>query len=138
MEIPFLSILVSVFLGVGGWVIGHSLNSKRDQANKRRDIRLERLLECYDSLAKDIAHRKLGAKQKIEFENALTELQLIGSVELITLASSFHVSDESYGSIVPILDVLRNEIRNELGLAASSEPFMWFRFEKEGRWNRPN
>ena len=127
------SIVVSIALAVGGWVSAHYFTSQRDQGNKRRDIRLERLLKCYDSLAKEIAHRKLGDQQKLDFENALIELQLIGTENLIELASTFNV-DDNHGSIVPILEMLRAEVRRELGLSKTKLPFMWFRFQTSERW----
>ena len=133
MDAPVISILVTIVLGVSGWIAGHSFNSKRDQANKRRDIRLERLLKCYDILAKETVHRSMGEKQKVSFENALSELQLIGTELLIELSSSFNVNEDS-GNVIPILELLRVEIRQELGLKQTKKPFMWFRFSKKGRW----
>jgi len=137
MDLPLISITVSIILAVLGWVSAHYLTSRRDQANKRRDIRLDRLLKCYDSLAKDIAHRQMGDKQKLDFENALTELQLIGTEKLIELAATFKVDNESYGSIIPILENLRAEIRTEIGLPETKQEFMWFRFSVKGRWSKP-
>lgn len=132
MDLPLISIAVSIILAVLGWVSAHYLTSRRDQANKRRDIRLDRLLKCYDALAKDIAHRNMGDKQKLEFENALTELQLIGTEKLIELASTFRVDDQTNGSILPIVETLRTEIRTEIGLPATNKDFMWFRFSVKG------
>jgi hypothetical protein len=124
----------AVLISLLGWWVVHHFNSKRDQSIKRRDIRLERLLDAYDAIAKEVANRKMTDDRRYALESALVELQVTGTPELVKLASDFGSSGKPY-DLVPLVVKLRSEIRSELGLEETSSDFKWFRLYPNDRWN---
>jgi uncharacterized protein YjaG (DUF416 family) len=45
-----LSLIVTATLAITGWYVLHRLSLNRDEANKRRDLRVQYLLEAYRKL----------------------------------------------------------------------------------------
>ena len=130
--LPDGSLIPAVFISLLGWWVVHRFNSKRDQSIKRRDIRLERLLKAYDVLAKEVANRKMTDDLRYALENALVELQVTGTPELVKMAADFGSGAPPY-DITPLVIKLRSEIRSELGLKETNSDFKWFRLDTDDR-----
>lgn len=45
-----LPLLITTFTAVAGWLVVHWMAAKRDQTNKRRDLRIQYLIEAYRKL----------------------------------------------------------------------------------------
>jgi hypothetical protein len=51
MNLPLLlPLIVTAALAIGGWYVVHRLSVNRDQQNKRRDLRIQYLIEAYRRL----------------------------------------------------------------------------------------
>lgn len=108
-------------------VLAHRLTSRRDQANRRSDLRIEYLMRAYRTIA-DTAHRDLDptAEHARAFEQGLADIQLLGSKAQAEMAVA--VAKQLAGSggadLDDLLLSLRDELRAELKLEAiSKHPF---------------
>jgi hypothetical protein len=63
-----------------GWFIVNWLSSKREFNNKRREVRIQYLIEAYRSIA-SAANRKEKTtdEQKLKIESAIEDIQLLGN-----------------------------------------------------------
>lgn len=114
-----LTILGGVVAAAIAAVLAHRLTSRRDQANRRSDLRIEYLLGAYRALA-DTAHRDLHptADHVRAFEHALADIQLLGSEEQAALAIrvGHQLAAESSADFDDLLLSLRDDLREELAL----------------------
>ncbi|HEX3041255.1 MAG TPA: hypothetical protein VHP56_04115 [Solirubrobacterales bacterium] len=118
------------FLGglvAGGLVaaLTHRFTSRRDQANRRSEMRIQFLLGAYRSLA-DVSNRGLqgGTSDARAFEKALDDIQLLGSRAQAEKAKEVAevMASEGGASTDDLLKTLRNDLRAELGLSALEDP----------------
>jgi hypothetical protein len=102
----------------------------RDQANKRRDLRIQYLLEAYRRL-ENAANRPDLASYARELESALTDVQLLGTERQVSVALDFAVSmaRDRTDALDPLVADLRSELRRELGLEPVPERIVVFRYE---------
>ncbi len=116
MEI-FLPLLGTALVAIAGWYVVHRLSVKRDQTNKRRDLRVQYLIEAYRRL-EFAGNRPLNEGVAQEFEKAVADIQLFGTPRQVELAKEFAVNFAAKGThpLDPLLNELRNELRKELGL----------------------
>jgi hypothetical protein len=116
-----VTILGSVCAAAIAAVLAHRLTSRRDQVNRRNDLRVEYLMRAYRTIA-DTAHRDLdptSATARI-FEQGLADIQLLGSKEQAEMAISVGKQLASAGGagLDALLLSLRDELRTELELEA--------------------
>ena len=119
MDFEYLKIVLSVIIAVIGWIIAHYFTSKRDVSNKKREIRLNYLIEVYLILTNDLTERgNIDSKKAEIIEKIISQVQLLGSkkqVELVkTLADSI-----GKGEIIEydtLINSLRDDLRKELEL----------------------
>lgn len=113
------TILGGVVVAAVAAVIAHRLTSRRDQANRRNALRLDYQLGAYRVMA-DVAHRDLDPKAKHvrAFEQALSDIQLLGSKEQAEMAIAIGNQLASVGSadLDDLLRSLRDDLREELDL----------------------
>jgi hypothetical protein len=109
---------VTTVVAVLGWVIGHRFNANRDRDNKRRELRTKYLIDAYRVICARC--RVVGKDPTLAkpIEEALTDIQLFGSPEQITLARDFALAEHRHEIIdmSPLLNSLRRDLRSELGL----------------------
>jgi hypothetical protein len=74
VEIEYSKIFVTIVLAVLGWIIAHYFTTKRDISNKRREIRLEFLIENYQLLTNEISHREPSDELRESLESLLSDL----------------------------------------------------------------
>lgn len=114
-----LTILGGVLAAAIAAVLAHRLTSRRDQANRRSDLRVEYLLDVYRALA-DTAHRNLdpAADHVRAFEHALDDIQLLGTEQQAGMAIRVgqQLAAESRADSDDLLLSLRDDLRKELGL----------------------
>lgn len=125
-------------LAIGGWYAVHRLSMNRDQENKRRDLRIQYLLEAYRRLEKAANRRDLGSYAR-ELESALADVQLLGSVQQVLLAHEFAVAmaKNQTASLDSLIEDIRSELRRELRLESLEGHIVVFRHEsRQGNQDR--
>lgn len=108
-------------------VLAHRLTSRRDQANRRSDFRVEYLVGVYRVIA-DATHRDFDptAEHVRAFERGLSDIQLLGSAAQAEMAVRAGKELASTGStnLDDLLLSLRDDLRDELHLDPLTEtPF---------------
>ena len=122
--LPFGTIL-SAFVVAIGWVIAHILNSQKDFRNKKREIRVSFLMEAYQTIASS-ANRETTEEEQKAFENAVEKIQFLGTKEQLKLLTQGIESR----NFTPLLEEMRNDIRNEFKLESVPKGIKHFRFDR--------
>lgn len=106
-------------------VLAHRLTSRRDQTNRRSDLRVQYLLSAYRAVA-DTSHRDLdpGSAHVRTFEQGLADIQLLGSKEQAEMAVAIGKALTESGEALmdDLLLSLRDDLRGELKLEALPRP----------------
>ena len=126
-----LKLLVPAIVAVLGWFVAHQFNAHRDRANKRRDLRIQFLLDAYRRLESAAERPESRTEERDKFESALADIQLLGTKEQIEELMQFFSTHSSNGgaSILPLLELLRMHLRSELKLENEIPSVKVFRFE---------
>ena len=126
-----IPIIVAVAVAFTGWFVVHKLNVSRDEAAKRREIRVQYLLEAYRNLEHS-ANRE-DRSQRLAFENAIADIQLLGSIEQVVLAQAVGETLASQGTvrINDLLESLRRDLRAELNLEPVQPGIKAMRFRQD-------
>jgi hypothetical protein len=132
VEIGYFKIFVTIALAVLGWIIAHYYTTKRDIANKRREIRLEFLIKNYQILTNEISHREPSDELRESLENLLSDIQLFGAKEQVGLAKALAEDVTAGGSyeLDPLINCLRDELRTELQLSKIKGNVVWLRLDE--------
>ena len=113
--------IISFFAALAGGLVAHFLSMKRERASKRRELVTKHLLEIWPILHTIAFSRDPLELQK--FTKVVADIQLFGSEEMILMVKE--VTDEwSKGgtpNILPLVVKLRDSLRDELGLPATSQ-----------------
>lgn len=116
---PLWSVLGALVAAVVGGLVVHLGARSRDRENDRRRQRVDYLVSAYRTLARS-AHRELRGERGEAFEDALSDVVLLGTNEQIG-AARIAVSDlaaKRSVSIDALLVSLRTALRSELGIEA--------------------
>jgi len=132
MDLELTKLIVTVLIAILGWIFAGWLNSRRDTANKRRDLVVQHLVDAYKILTQEIGHRETSIESITKFENLLSEIQLFGSKKQVELARklSNQTAQNGVSEIDPLVEEMRNSLRNELGLEQVEGTTIWLRFEE--------
>jgi hypothetical protein len=132
VELEYLKIIITICLAVIGWLIAHSFTAKRDLKNKQREISITHLINAYRILTNDVANRELTDERKEKLENILADIQLFGSKEQVELAKNLAVTVAAGDQfeLNPLINSLRNDLRQELNLPKVEGNIKWLRFTK--------
>lgn len=131
MNLPlFLPLVVTTVLAIGGWYVVHRFSMNRDEANKRRELRIQYLLEAYRRL-ENSSNRDHLASHARDLESALADIQLLGTERQVQLAHDFAVSmaRDRTAQLDPLIADLRSELRQQLGLGPVSDRIVVFRYD---------
>jgi len=123
-------LVVTAVVATAGWYVVHRLSLNRDEANKRRDLRVQYLLEAYRKLENASNRQDLGDYAR-NLESALADVQLLGSERQVLLAHEFAVAmaKDRTASLDPLIADLRSELRRELRLGPLPDRIVVFRHE---------
>lgn len=126
----FLPLILTAALAVVGWYAVHRLSMNRDQENKRRELRIQYLLEAYRRLENSSDRRDLSPYAR-DIESALADIQLLGSKDQVQLAHEFAVSmaKDQTASLDPLVANIGSELRRELGLDSLTNGIVVFRHD---------
>jgi hypothetical protein len=120
-----LTIAGGIFVAAIAAVLAHRFTSRRDQLNRRSDLRVQYLLTAYRTVA-DTSYRDLDpdSVNSRTFEQGLADIQLLGSQEQAEMAVAIGKALTEYGeaSMDDLLLSLRDDLREELKLEPLSRP----------------
>ncbi len=130
MDSESLKFLVPAIVAVVGWFTAHQFNSYRDRVNKRRELRIQYLLEAYRRLESAANRPNKTEKQALAFESAVADIQLLGTPEQANATVKYLRKHALSGGaeIDEILQLLRKDLRKEIGLKGEVENAVIFRF----------
>jgi hypothetical protein len=115
-----LQVIVTVLLSFAGWWLGYWSTLKRDRLSKRRDLRVQYLIESYRRL-QAASNRPIEDPRALE--SAVADIQLFGSPEQAELARKFarEIAIHRHGDLAHLLASLKNDLRTELDLGVDPE-----------------
>lgn len=124
-----LAALIASLIVVFGWFKVSQLNIDRDRKNRREELIIQFLLEAYRRLERTSNRDVMTEEQKIDFESAIGDIQLLGEPSLIKETVAFctkQVCDKNT-SFNEVLLMLRAHIRKELKLPEVNDPIPRYR-----------
>jgi hypothetical protein len=115
-------------LAIVGWFAVHLFATSRDRRNKRRDLRLQMLIDAYRGLAGS-GNRPLTNETSRDVEKAIDAIQLIGTPTDVALDQRLakEFADTHHVDWQPLLVHMRQVIRAELKLEPVEEGLVHFR-----------
>jgi hypothetical protein len=124
-----LPLLITTFTAVGGWLVVHRMAAKRDQMNKRRDLRIQYLIDAYRKLERASNRDGILLEHVANVESAIADIQLFGSARQVAMAKEFasHMAAERKASADALLAALRQDLRRELMLEVVSSDLKFLR-----------
>ena len=128
---PVAQVIVVSLVALSGWFVVHKLNVTRDEGAKRREIRVQYLLEAYRNLERSA--NRTQRSDRLTFESAIADIQLLGSPEQVELAQSVGESLAAHGTVRvnDLLESLREDLRAELHLERVVPGIKAVRFKDE-------
>ena len=110
-----MNIIMSTLSALFGLILGHWLGCRRDFENKKREIRINYLIEAYRKLERGAIPNAKNF-DKGDFESAIADIQMLGNIEQVNIAYEFAIkAAQGDGSkLQELLENLRMELRNEL------------------------
>ena len=140
MDFELTKLIATVLLAIAGWIFASWLGSRRDSANKRRDLVVQHLIDAYKILTQEIGRRETSIDSMTKLENLLGEIQLFGSRKQVELARkiSNQTAQEGVSIIDPLIEDMRNSLREELKLESVEGNTIWLRFTDEFKKNIGN
>ena len=133
IEIEYLKLSVPALIAVLGWFIAHQFNAYRDRVNKKRELRIQYLLEAYRRLESVINRPTQTEEQKLRYESAMADIQLLGTPEQANLAARCMTEQAEKGTanIDDLLNLLRKDLRAEIRLAGEIGKIVMLRFDRQ-------
>lgn len=125
--IDFITYPVTALIVILGWWVVHYFSSKRDRANKKRELVTKHLINAYLILTTEISQRKQFEIRKLE--DIVSEIQLFGSVEQVRLVKELVdcLTQKKAIDLDPLINSLRNDLRDELELERIEGTVLWLR-----------
>lgn len=125
-----LEIIISSVVIIFGWFVGNWLTTKREFNNKKREIRIQYLIGAYRSIA-SAANRQetMTVDQKLKIESAIEDIQLLGNEIQLNALNNMISSRNS--NFTEILEILRNNLRQELKLKKVDYPLKFYRMNRD-------
>ena len=126
--ISYITLLISSLIVITGWFIAHRFASRRDHENKKRELRLEYLINAYRSLGMAAA-RSPNSEYFKSLESGFHDVQLFGNQEQLRFLEEIFESHAKSGGadLEPLLNSLRKELRELLGLSEAEMSLRFFR-----------
>ncbi|MBO1924961.1 hypothetical protein [Thiomicrorhabdus sp. 6S3-12] len=125
MDFEFIVKMVStVSVAVIGWIVAHYFTSRRDMANKRREIQTQYLIDAYRKIDGAIEPVQFSKEWCESLQSSFSDIQLFGTNQQIELAHEFAeilLTQEKINQNIlkSLLHDLRADLRSELGLEST-------------------
>jgi hypothetical protein len=125
-----LPLLITAIATILGWFVTHQFNAWRDRENKRREQRIQYLVEAFRKLGKASHHPRLHEIAD-DVQSAVTDIQLFGTEDQIKKVVTFakDMAEKNSASLDDVLFALRNDLRKELKLPLVTDQIWWLRIE---------
>ncbi|MDR3339926.1 MAG: hypothetical protein LBT25_07560 [Candidatus Symbiothrix sp.] len=123
----FWELIITVVITIVGWYIAYFFGKKQDAANKRKEMRVNYLIEAY-RLIESAANRENNNKLK-NLESAIADIQLFGTQTQILLSQKIVeiFVQQNSADFDCLLKNLREELRKELDLEKVDGRLLHFR-----------
>lgn len=133
---PLVGPCLAAIVAVLGWFIVHRLSVRKELSARRRDLRVQYLIDAYRRL--EGAAQRADPEKRKEFESAIADIQLFGSGRQIALVHELveSMAKEGLASFNPLLELLRSELRHELGMRPDDSHIKIFRFSSGEKLER--
>lgn len=127
--VGLLAALIGAAVVVTGWKVAHRQEMDRDRATKRRELKVQYLINAYRRL-EYVSNRPITADTAPDFERAIADIQLFGSRRQVDLAQAFAAGLVEKGTheLDSLISDLRQSLRNELDLEAVPPGIKYLRF----------
>lgn len=124
-----IPLLATTLVAIVGWVAAHQFSAARDRINKRRDLRVQYLIDAYRKL-EAASNRQASEEVHVEaLESAVADLQLFGTqaqvAKTIQFVKAFAATGEA--PLSELLFELRRDLRQELRLDSAPGEIMHIR-----------
>ena len=118
MPREMLNLLVPLLTAAVVAVLGFLFSLRISRLSKRRDLRVQYLIEAYRRLETVSNRHELGEQDVQALESAIADIQLFGSAAQVELAARFAKSfaDSKTATLDELLSDLRSDLRQELAL----------------------
>lgn len=120
MDITISSVdaCITLSLTILGWFIVHIQSKKRDLINKKKELRIQYLINTWQLLENAASRNVLNRSQAEGLEKAFADIQLFGTTKQITLAHKIVsiASKKGEANVIELLKELCNDLRKELDL----------------------
>ena len=120
-------LLVTSIVTMVGWYILHHLARKRDFENKKKELRINYLIEAWRKLEHSVNRKNEDPTHDVE--KSIADIQLFGTAKQIELAIKVvtDLVNNKNASLDDILEELRQDLRKELNLEKVSSRIQIFR-----------
>lgn len=124
---PSLAALVAIL----GWTVAHYFAQERDRKNRSKVLRNEYLISAYRTLFRVGLDRDVG-KNAVDCENAISDIQLFGSMRQIELAKKYtqDMSSQGTADLTKLVKELRGALRSELNIEKTSDNIHFLKIER--------
>ena len=116
-------------LAVLGRLFGQALNGRRELDNKRRELRVQFLVDAWRSIER--AANRAGREEARGLEQALADLQLFGTPaqadQAARVARSMGDRGRESTALDDLLETLRLDLREEMRLGRTSARLVYLR-----------
>jgi hypothetical protein len=116
-------------LALVGGIVSRMLGARRENDNRRREIRVNALVEAWRAIER--AAIRLGPAELRGLEQALAEVQLFGTPSQVEqaarVAQSMSERDDEPAQIENLLEALRGDLREEMRLGRAEVPIVYLR-----------
>lgn len=125
-----LPLIITSILTVLSWGILHFLSKRRDLLNKKKEIRINYLIQAWRLL--ETASNRDNQVLHSNIETAIADIQLFGTRRQIELAQKFAKEMATHKSVsyLELLILLREDLRDELNLESVPNKFKFLRFKR--------
>lgn len=123
----FIPSILAAIITVGSWFVLHMLSKQRDQYNKRKELRIQYLIDAWRKL--EFAAQRPDIDVKEYLEQPIADIQLFGSAKQIELVRRVgqDMSTKHLANLSELLTELRNDLRRELDLEVITSDIMFLR-----------
>jgi hypothetical protein len=138
-SITWIQLTVTSLIIMLGWFIAHLLTSRRDAANRRREIQVAALRSLYMKLA-NANRREPNEQIPNDIESLVSEIQLYGDKRLTDLTAKLveDYKSAAWVSYDALLRELRDQIREDLSLPKLHNEVWWLRFPSKPKTRTVN
>lgn len=130
--------LIGAIVIIVGWKVAHKQQLERDIEAKRLEMRIQYLIEAYRRLEFS-SNRPLTPQLVPDFERAIADIQLFGSVEQVVMVQKIakDFADKGTADLNLLLRDLRDSLRQEIDLGEVSPNLVHLRISNtnEGKSN---